>query len=107
MPKRARTVALLSVTGSVLLLAIVAFVYREDLGAWVRGYRVIWLPEGVTPRSIGKRFGRNDYIAVNVADKDGKSRAGRWSIRSGSWSPLPSVSDDPPIYHLLPVLERI
>ncbi len=95
MPKRARTVALLSAMGCVLLVAVFALNYREDLGAWLRGYRVIWLPEGVTPRSIGKRFGRNDYIAVNVADKDGKSRAGRWSIRSGSWSPLPSVSELP------------
>ena len=94
MPKRARTVALLSVTGSVLLLAIVAFVYREDLGAWLRGYRVIWLDEGVTPTSIGKLFRKTDYVAVNVVDEDGKSRAGRWSIRAGSWSPLASVSDE-------------
>ena len=57
MPKRAKTVSLLSVTGSVLLLAIVAFVYREEIGAWLRGYRVIWLEEGVAPTSIGDLFG--------------------------------------------------
>ncbi len=66
MPKRARTVALLSATGSVLLVALFVLIYREEIEAWLRGYRMIWMEEGVTPTSIGKLFGRNNCVAVNV-----------------------------------------